>query len=263
MKKTIWLLSVTIVVLIALSIAFAQAKGVKRKRVSAQDYGNVVINNFSEKNNVAPVVFKHWLHRTKYTCRVCHVDIGFSMKAAETGVRCDDIKKGFYCGSCHHEDKDSFPPLEKKGFSGEIKNCDRCHSYGKNVKFENEFNKITAKFPRERFGNGIDWEKAENEGIIKLKNEIQGITIKRKPLENQKDFGIESKITGIPAIIYSHKKHTVWNGCEVCHPDIFSAKKGKTQYSMEDIFDGKFCGQCHGIVAFPNDDCQRCHTEQV
>ena len=35
----------------------------------------------SEKAGLAPVVFEHWLHRAKYTCRLCHVDVGFAMKA--------------------------------------------------------------------------------------------------------------------------------------------------------------------------------------
>ena len=45
------------------------------------DYGRVVINNASQKAGLAPVVFDHWLHRAKYTCRLCHIDIGFGMKA--------------------------------------------------------------------------------------------------------------------------------------------------------------------------------------
>ena len=68
----------------------------------------------------------------------------------------------------------------------------------------------------------------------------------------------------MPAIIFSHKKHTVWNGCELCHPEIFvGVKKGATKYSMVEIFDGKYCGVCHTNVAFPLLDCQRCHTEPV
>jgi c(7)-type cytochrome triheme protein len=32
---------------------------------------------------------------------------------------------------------------------------------------------------------------------------------------------------------------------------------------MIEIFDGKYCGVCHGKVAFPNLDCQRCHSQPV
>ncbi len=68
----------------------------------------------------------------------------------------------------------------------------------------------------------------------------------------------------MPDIIFSHRKHTDWNGCDTCHPDIFiGVKKGKTKYTMIEIFDNKYCGVCHGKVAFPLMGCQRCHTEQV
>jgi c(7)-type cytochrome triheme protein len=39
--------------------------------------------------------------------------------------------------------------------------------------------------------------------------------------------------------------------------------KGATKYSMVEIFEGKYCGVCHGTVAFPNIDCQRCHVKPV
>jgi c(7)-type cytochrome triheme protein len=88
--------------------------------------------------------------------------------------------------------------------------------------------------------------------------------VKRPPLKIQKDFSLEPKVEGMPQIVFSHKKHTVWNGCEVCHPEIFAGvKKGLTKYSMPEIFEGKYCGVCHGKVAFPLLDCQRCHTKPV
>jgi len=68
----------------------------------------------------------------------------------------------------------------------------------------------------------------------------------------------------MPDIIFSHAKHTVWNGCEGCHPEIFmGVKRGATKYSMVDIFEGKYCGACHVAVAFPTIDCQRCHSRPV
>lgn len=248
--------------LLGASIVFADTKGVKKKRALPHDYGNVVMTNFSEKNKMAPVVFNHWLHRAKYTCRLCHVDLGFAMEANSTGVKEDDNKKGFYCGACHNE-KEAFGPVTKKALSEEVKNCDRCHSYGKKVVFEKDFYKFTTDFPHERFGNGIDWEKAENEGKIKLSDFLEGITIKKKPLVIPQDAEVKAQTTGMPDIIFSHKKHAVWSGCELCHPDIFGVKRGATIYSMADIFAGKYCGLCHDKVSFPNLDCQRCHSKAV
>ena len=88
--------------------------------------------------------------------------------------------------------------------------------------------------------------------------------MKRKSLPLEKDFALDAKLESMPAIIFSHKKHTVWNGCELCHPEIFlGVKKGSTKYSMEEIFEGRYCGVCHTNVAFPLLDCQRCHARPV
>lgn len=245
------------------SMVFAQTFGVKKRAKKPDEYGNVVINNFSEKNEIAPVVFKHWLHRSKFTCRLCHVDLGFAMTAGETRITEDDNKSGLYCGACHHRGPDAFGAEEPRRHGPKVKNCDRCHSYGKHVEFKNDFYKLTKNFPKARFGNRIDWLKAEERGLIKLKDSLEGITIKRKALKDPADSELKPKEKGMPDIIFSHEKHAIWSGCELCHPEIFGVKKGATVYSMQDIFEGKFCGACHGKVAFVNMDCQLCHSKEV
>jgi c(7)-type cytochrome triheme protein len=259
MKKGLLL---TAIFFVMCSLVMAQTFGIKKRPPKPHEYGNILINNYSEKNNIAPVVFKHWLHRSKYTCRLCHVDIGFAMQARGTGIREDDNKNGLYCGVCHNG-KESFAPEEKDILGNVKKNCDRCHSYGREVKFKYDFYDFKRKFPRSRFGNKIDWLKAEEKGLIKLKDYIEGVSFKRKPLKIPKETELKAKEVGMPDIIFSHKKHAVWNGCELCHPDIFGIKKGVTVYSMQDIFNGKYCGACHGKVAFPNTDCRLCHTKDV
>ena len=81
------------------------------------------------------------------------------------------------------------------------------------------------KFPKERFGNGIDWEKAAVRGLIKPIDTIEGISIKRGADEVQKDFTLTSKVQGMADIIFSHKKHTVWSGCEGAIPRYSSASR--------------------------------------
>jgi c(7)-type cytochrome triheme protein len=116
--------------------------------------------------------------------------------------------------------------------------------------------------PKETFGNGINWEKAEVDGSIKLTDYLEGVSVKKAKFKIQQDFSIKPKTEGMPDIIFSHTKHTVWNGCELCHPDIFiGIKKGTTNYSMVELFEGKYCGACHDKVAFPLTDCQRCHSK--
>jgi c(7)-type cytochrome triheme protein len=266
MKKAVLIF---LCIIVCTGISLAQT-GTKKKRPLAADYGNVVMNNYSEKASLSPVMFQHWLHRARFTCRLCHVDIGFAMKAGTTNIKAIDNMKGYYCGTCHNG-KRSFMGIEKlfEACSNKItaenaNRCERCHSLGKNVKREYDFAEFTAKLPKERFGNGINWEEAEETGAIKLVDFLDGVSIKRPALTIQKDFSLAAKVGGMPSIVFSHKKHTVWNGCEVCHPEIFiGVKKGSTKYSMVEIFDGKYCGVCHGTVAFPTLDCQRCHTKQV
>ena len=261
-RKSMLAVAVFIVVSLGASVVVAQTFGVKKKRPKPYEFGNVVINNFSKWENISPVVFKHWLHRSKYTCRVCHVDIGFAMRAQETRITEADNRMGMYCGACHNGQV-AFGPEGKDIDGTPLKNCEKCHSYGQDVQFKHNFLDFRIRMPRERFGNGIDWLKAEEEGLVKLKDFVEGVSIPRKKLKEPKNIEIMSKELNMPDIVFSHEKHTKWNGCELCHPEIFGVKKGAQPYSMQEIFDGKYCGLCHGPVAFPNIDCQRCHSKDV
>lgn len=271
------LFAVMVIVLGFAGVALS-AGGVKKKKIPEPEYGNVIISANSVKAGVNPVLFEHWVHRKAYTCRVCHVDIGFAMKANEGGIRAADNAKGYYCGTCHNGrlsvnggDK-LFAACSDKFSKDDMKRCLRCHSVEKPGQEkdnrrelrEKAFRAFADTMPREPGGNGINWEKAEESGLIKLIDYIEGLSTKRPPMANQKDFSIGAKVDGVPEIIFSHKKHTVWNGCELCHPDIFvGVKKGTEKYSMIDLFAGRYCGACHGTVAFPQSDCRRCHSKQV
>jgi len=232
------------------------------------EYGQVIIRNFSEEAGLAPVRFDHWLHRARYTCRLCHVDIGFAMEANATKIKADANAKAFYCGSCHngtrvYGSKKIFAACSLNATPGEDSRCGRCHSAGKNVQKEYDYALFTEKLPKENVWNLVDWEDAETRGFIRPIDFLSGISIERPPLTVQKDFTIPSK-GWMSNIIFSHKKHTQWNGCEGCHPDIFpSVKKGTVKYSMFQIFDGQYCGVCHDRVAFPLNDCRKCHTSHV
>ena len=250
------------------TLAFAQG-GVKKKKPKPYEYGKVTINNFSPKGGMAPVEFDHWVHRGRFTCRLCHVDIGFAMRAGETQIKAADNMRGYFCGVCHNdkmlfEEKRVFAACAKDYNRADQKRCERCHIVGANPQKEANFYRLTERLPRERGGNGINWELAEEKGLIKPVDYLEGVSMKRAKLAVQKDFSLSSKTEGMPDIIFSHKKHTVWNGCEVCHPEIFvGVSKGATKYSMIELFEGKYCGVCHDTVAFPQTDCQRCHTKPI
>lgn len=247
---------------------FAQT-GVKKKRPLPYDYGRVVINNYSAKADLAPVVFAHWMHRSKFTCKVCHVDVGFAMKANGTDIKAVDNQRGYYCGACHNgktvvDGKTVFEACSAKMTDHSGERCVRCHSQSKKTVADYDFFQFIQPLPKEQYGNGVDWEQSEKLGLIKPATVLEGYAAKRQSLSVQKDFALNPMIEGMPDIIFSHTKHTVWNGCELCHPEIFmGVKRGTVKYTMVDISEGKSCGACHTTVAFPLVDCQRCHSKPV
>jgi len=256
-----------ILVLGLLLLSFTRAEGQR----NPERYGRVVLDNYSGRAGLSAVVFDHWVHRARFTCRVCHVDVGFAMEAGETGIRAADNAQGYYCGACHGRievnGKKLFAacseePLPEVAPEEAIR-CDRCHSKGKAVP-KKAFRKFAEKLPKAPLDSGINWEKAEDEKLITPSDFLEGVSIERKPMKPQEDFGIKSRGSWMPDIVFSHKKHVVWNGCELCHPDIFTGvKKGASRYTMFEIYEDKYCGVCHGKVAFPLQDCQKCHISNV
>jgi c(7)-type cytochrome triheme protein len=81
------------------------------------EYGDVVLNRRAEANGVRPVVFPHWFHRNRFRCKVCHSELGFTMRAGANDVKMDDITQGKFCGMCHNGTVAWGP-----------ERCDLCHS---------------------------------------------------------------------------------------------------------------------------------------
>ena len=81
------------------------------------EYGDIVLNNFSDKNGIRPVIFPHWFHRLRYACKPCHSDIGFPFKAGGSKVNMLQISNGKYCGACHNGQ-----------IAWSMGNCELCHS---------------------------------------------------------------------------------------------------------------------------------------
>lgn len=237
--------------------------------VPPHQYGRVTLGNHSGSAGIAPVVFDHWLHRAMYTCRLCHVDIGFAMETGATRIRAATNRDGFHCGACHngksvYKGKSIFAACSDNSAREESERCGRCHSAGDPGEKERKFDEIFGNFPRIGVGNAVDWEEAESKGLVKPLDFVEGISISRLPLKMDKEITIESKGAWMSNVMFSHKKHAIWNGCEVCHPEIFpSTKQGTVKYSMFQIAGGEYCGVCHDKVAFALIDCQRCHIKPV
>jgi c(7)-type cytochrome triheme protein len=84
---------------------------------SRAEYGDVVINNFSDESGMRPVVFPHWFHRIRFRCKVCHADLGFKFKAGGNDISMLKIIDGEYCGACHNGN-----------IAWSVENCNLCHS---------------------------------------------------------------------------------------------------------------------------------------
>jgi len=81
------------------------------------EYGDVVINNYSDAAGMRPVVFPHWFHRIRYRCKVCHADLGFKFKAGGNEINMVKVIDGQFCGACHNGE-----------VAWNVENCNMCHS---------------------------------------------------------------------------------------------------------------------------------------
>jgi len=211
-------------------------------------FGDILIDRLSSENGVEPVFFSHWRHRTKYTCRVCHWELDFSFKAGETLMTETDNRNGLYCGMCH-DGKTAFGHTEG--------NCQRCHT-GKKVSDIGKFKALRDNLPKDKFGNGINWAAAIKTGRISPLYSIY--KPEEKPLKFKKRLWLKAEWPYVPPAYFPHDIHVQWLDCGSCHPDIFKIKKKTTKhFLMKYILEEKFCGVCHLRVAFPMDDCKRCH----
>lgn len=86
-------------------------------RLAHAEYGDVVINNYSDAAGMRPAVFPHWFHRVRFACKVCHADLGFKFKAGGNEINMVKIIDGQYCGACHNGN-----------IAWSVENCDLCHT---------------------------------------------------------------------------------------------------------------------------------------
>ncbi|RMF83155.1 MAG: hypothetical protein D6739_07600 [Nitrospirae bacterium] len=211
-------------------------------------YGNLLIDRISSASGVKPVAFSHWIHRARYTCRVCHVELGFAMEVNTTEITEARCRKGEYCGACHDG---------KEAFGHTKKECGHCHS-GDIATEADRFPAFAAKMPKAPYGNQIDWVRALKEGRIHPKRTLRAEPY--RPIRYDSKLLLEAEWSMIPPAYFPHAEHNLWLDCANCHPAIFNVKKKTTKhFSMTYNLKGRFCGLCHLRVSFPLDDCQRCH----
>ncbi len=107
----------------------------------------------------------------------------------------------------------------------------------------------------------VSWTAAVVQGLIAPRAALDPNIEDRPPLDL--NIFIEAKTPLMANVIFPHSIHTYWLSCGNCHPKIFLPEAGANPISMKEIWKGKWCGRCHGKIAFspfmPRGNCTRCH----
>lgn len=114
-----------------------------------------------------------------------------------------------------------------------------------------------SALPPSNAGNQVLWAEAVQMGIITPRTQIYPET---RPLILDLDV-LMNRTGGLPAVRFPHRNHTVWLDCSNCHNELFKPTRGANKLSMFKMLQGEQCGLCHGAVAFPLTECNRCHNE--
>lgn len=85
--------------------------------VARADFGDIVMNQYSDAAGIRPVVFPHWFHRLRFSCKACHSDLGIKFKAGGNEINMVKVMDGLYCGACHNG---------KMAWT--VEQCDLCHT---------------------------------------------------------------------------------------------------------------------------------------
>ena len=113
-----------------------------------------------------------------------------------------------------------------------------------------------SQLPPDSVGNKVLWNQALQQGYIEPRTNIYPET-KIEVI----DMDIIMERTGeMPLVLFPHRPHTEWLDCTNCHDKIFIKKVDANPINMFAILSGNYCGQCHGAVAFPLTECNRCHS---
>lgn len=113
-----------------------------------------------------------------------------------------------------------------------------------------------SKLPRDAAGNLVNWVRAMEQGAVQPRASLFPNTEVRV-LDSDTLLNLRG---GLPIVRFPHRAHTMWLDCSNCHEQLFKSKTGANQLSMFAMLQGEQCGVCHGAVAFPLTECNRCHN---
>jgi c(7)-type cytochrome triheme protein len=218
-----------------------------------------------QSRNVGTVPFSHSVHTDMFGCDECHPD-PFVAQANSTKVGMKRMEQGESCGTCHDDDT-AF------GVKGD---CATCHVKAVDVPMSTR-NVGDATFSHEIHTEMYGCNECHpdifiakaNSNIVGMKAMEQGVSC-GVCHDDETAFGVKENcaschagdvtFTSFGTIVFSHDLHNDMFGCDECHPEIFTARKGANKATMDDMKFGKSCGACHnGTDAFNVSDCTPCH----
>lgn len=220
-------------------------------------YGDVEMHRTTRRYEVPAVIFPHWAHRLRFTCSICHPGI-FEMKADAHEILMERMAaRGTFCLSCH-DGTTAWKPI----------NCSRCHrtadppraaprprSPGSAAGLNHDPEVALRRLPHDAHGR-VDWMEAIRSGVI-TPRPSRGMEAPDRlaiPADS-----VMPRTGSLPPVVFPHSSHARWLECRNCHPAIFAPRNGANTITMARIWDRRDCGVCHGRVAFPIEDCARCH----
>ncbi len=121
---------------------------------------------------------------------------------------------------------------------------------------------ILAWIPRDHAGNA-DWVQALKRGLYRPRATLEMVpahVVDTGASAFAFDFYFQNDAPdSLMDAVFPHSVHTALIDCRQCHGPVMRYKTNKI--TMGAIFEGNFCGKCHGKVAFdPIKACERCHS---
>lgn len=120
-----------------------------------------------------------------------------------------------------------------------------------------------SNLPVDKYGL-VDWAKVIKEKMIDPRYSLDPAAKPDDEAILDMNIFFETKSNFMDNVVFPHYMHSWWLSCEACHQSvggpIFEQSAGANDVKMVEMADGKWCGRCHGRVAFPLADCKRCHA---
>lgn len=121
---------------------------------------------------------------------------------------------------------------------------------------------VVPLLPRDHAGN-VDWTAALRSGVVRPAASLSGVdSATTRLLRFTFDFFLPPGEDTTVTTWFPHTGHTEWMACSSCHVQLFPYRR-PVKLSMDALSEGKYCGACHGPVAFPIETgCERCHPKE-